>query len=247
MEIIPKTRRKSKTNQLEEEIINLEIYKSKCGFTCKRPGEWLLAIENYTNTVPGVNSRCQYKEVGGKYTECMITFYVTKKITIYSFLKTGVLMIQGTHYKEFANTIFPKLKNKVNNKNDSDIGSHYAEEAKEEDEIEGNEKTREEEVLANIDNLWIRNEELESAIATQDDVIKKIINRCQDIELKTSSNNVKTMLPQIMLDIERKYDDKLTVFMKAITDDVEQKNDRIKSSFKDKINDILHRNSKYEG
>ena len=204
-----------------------------------------------------MNSRWQYKEVGGKYSECMITFYfdVTKKITIYSYLKTGVLMIQGTHYKEFANTIFPKLKNKVNNKHDSDIGSHnYAEEAKEEDKIEGNEKTREEEVLVNIDNLWIRNEELESAIATQDDVIKKNINRFQDIELKTNSNNVKTMLPQIMLDIERKYDDKLTVFMKAITDDVEQKIDRIKSSFKDKIENthtrtigLHHRNSKYEG
>ena len=63
-----------------------------------------------------------------------------------------------------------------------------------------------------IDCLWLKNEELKAALENQDEVIEKIINRCQNIELKT--NEIKPKLITL--------DNKLLIFMNFMYEESEK-------------------------
>ena len=69
-----------------------------------------------------------------------------------------------------------------------------------------------------IDCLWLKNEELKAPLENQDEVIEKIINRCQNIELKTKE--IKPKL--ITLEAEKAFDNRLLIFMNFMYEEFEK-------------------------
>lgn len=103
--------RKNKSKSLCEEEISY-IYKNhQCGFVTSRPIFWAQIIEKFITDTPDVTCRWQYKLWNNVYIECkMDLFYdITKKVTIFIHLKTGVIMVKGNCYKEFCDKYFSKL------------------------------------------------------------------------------------------------------------------------------------------
>ena len=122
-------KKRNKSRELEDERIKLTIYKHKCGFSTHRPLVWARVIEEFTNDVPGVKCRWNYGLSDNSIVECQIHFYydTTKKVVINIYLRTGVVIVNGNNYVEWANEIFPQIKEKVDHLEASKFTSVAAE------------------------------------------------------------------------------------------------------------------------
>ena len=78
----------------------------------QRPLSWAISIEKFADTVPNVKCRWNYGISEDLVTECQVLFFfdTTKKVTINIYLRTGVFMICGNNFKEWANYVFPEIK-----------------------------------------------------------------------------------------------------------------------------------------
>jgi len=98
---------------LREEDVIFDAHKAKkCSFTTSRPLVWSRVIENHIRD--SINKRClkQYKSENGLYVEYLLCYDndEEKKVTINIYVKTGVILIQGEFFQQWAEKIFPLLK-----------------------------------------------------------------------------------------------------------------------------------------
>lgn len=98
---------------LREEDITFDAHKAKkCSFTTSRPLVWSRVIEDHIRD--STDKRClkQYKSENGLYVEYLLCYDndEDKKVTINIYVKTGVILIQGEYFQQWAEKIFPMLK-----------------------------------------------------------------------------------------------------------------------------------------
>lgn len=98
---------------LREEDITFDAHKAKkCSFTTSRPLVWSRVIEDHIRD--STNKRClkQYKSENGLYVEYLFCYDddEDRKVSINIYVKTGVILIQGEFFQQWAEKIFPLLK-----------------------------------------------------------------------------------------------------------------------------------------
>ena len=205
-------------------------------------------MELYVNKVPGVTYRWQYKIVKEQIVECMINFHhgITRKIVINVYLTTGVFTVDGKGYRKWASQVFPTLKAMT-----EDDKFNFIDDANSllQGQIDTEktvlEKKTDEEALE-VEQLWGKNESLENAINNQDSVIQGIINRCQNMEIKINASDLEKVLPEVIIETEKKFDDKLVTFMKTITEDFEKNVKNLKAVFSNKISEMHNKAEEFK-
>ena len=130
---------------------------------------------------------------------------------------SGTFVVDGDHNYWIKNE-FPKV-------------AEVFKEQREYDKGEATDEKLRDKMSTSIDCLWLKNEELKAALENQDEVIAKIINRCQNIELKT--NEIKPKL--ITLEAEKAFDNKLLLFMNFMYEEFEKSINTLKNEFNTQI------------
>lgn len=98
---------------LREEDITFDAHKAKkCSFTTSRPLVWARVIEDHVGASTDKKCLKQYKSENGLYIEYLLCYDndEDKKVTINIYVKTGVILIQGEYFQQWAEKIFPILK-----------------------------------------------------------------------------------------------------------------------------------------
>lgn len=118
----PSFRKRGKMAEIKGEEICYEVHKHKqSGFITTRPLAWACAFEDYLLSSENSTHRWMYKIDAGAnskrmcYSECIITiiFGEGKMIIIHMYLRSGVVMIKGSHYKEWCFSVFPSIRSSV--------------------------------------------------------------------------------------------------------------------------------------
>eukprot|EP00112_Aurelia_sp_Birch-Aquarium-sp1_P018694 Seg4498.2 transcript_id=Seg4498.2/GoldUCD/mRNA.D3Y31 product="hypothetical protein" protein_id=Seg4498.2/GoldUCD/D3Y31 len=121
------TKRTGKARELENHKIDLGLYSTSaktCGFATENPVDWVLLFEKFYATHEQI--KCDWKRISnqdGKYTE--IQLFVTngkaeKYITVHIHMTTGVVLIKGNFWKQWATLEFACFKRLIENKIDNE-------------------------------------------------------------------------------------------------------------------------------
>ena len=216
--LFPKKKRSTKAKKLKEVEFTPGVYgKNIIAFTTNRPVRWALAFEKY---VENFKCRWQYKtnKRTKRYSEAHLLLAGSNtKIVVIIYFNTGVITLQGDTYTDWINNEFPTVQKIFSGQEEPDEGD-------ETDKIN-------EETLLDIETLYQKEEDLANAVNTQDGVIQGIINRCQKMELKFNTGDVETRL----LEVEKNFDKKLSVFMETILEDVGKQVENVKKYFEEEI------------
>ena len=228
--------RKGKMKDFRTEVFDFEIYaksRKSVGFVTSRPVRWAMAFETYLSTIASSHCRWRYKQDSNRYTFAhLLLFYDnTKKVEISIQFSSGSIVVNGEHFKHFVEIEFPKVR---------DIFEHLTDcpdEKEPEEVLNDNFK----EVNSSIDLLWQKLEGFESAMDVQDKVTQSIIGRCQTTELKLKSHD--DSIPSFVTDamlliVERKLDEKISVFMETTLEEVEKLLDATSKSLKSSLNTL---------
>lgn len=224
-------KRKGKISELPYEDISFDVYQQKkCGFLTKRPLEWAKAIENYINETRDVEARWEYKMEKEKYSECEIILYVdkTKKVLINIFVRSGVITVKGDYFREWMNTAFQKLREYIYN-NCTDVVNNTTTYNKDETNQEGGiyENTND------INKLWEEYTSLKAGLATLEKSVENIVQSHVDVSELIDRNN--KSMEQKIKSLELSYDNKLAVFMSAVSDDCQHTIIKNLTSIKDDV------------
>ena len=115
-------KRTGKTKDLEENIIDVSLYSESaktCGFTTKDPLIWIQAFERYYEQQTKL--KCEWNKVSNQnqqYSELQLFVHNqtgSKCITIHIYLTTGVILIKGSLWKQWAENEFAIFKAVIDN------------------------------------------------------------------------------------------------------------------------------------
>ena len=229
------TQRKGKVKEFQTETFDFNIYaksRKSVGFVTNRPVRWAMAFEQYIVSTTSTHCRWRYKQDSSKFSFAHLNLYYknTQKVEISINFAAGSVSVNGENFKHFVETEFTKVQIIFDAITDFPCEN-------EPDEP----KDRLSDMSNSIELLWQKFESAGNAIETQDKVTQLIIERCQALELKVSNHDF--TLPTLvtkpaLLVVEKKLDEKITVFMEATLEKVEKliksSNDRIMS----KINEL---------
>ena len=225
----PSFRRRGKVAELKTEEICYEVYMHKqTGFITTRPLAWASAFEDYILSNQKTPHRWMYKidnfnDKKKLYCECILTviFQERKMIIIHMYLRSGVVMIKGTHYKDWCMEIFPLIKENVESM------EHDIKKCNELDlklnndldyiDIDLKDKSSEMELL------WQQNNALRKALRHLENGFH--ILQFQLDESDKEKKNLVTDFNESITLLERKYDAKLKLFMDGIQTDFQKMKD----------------------
>ena len=91
-----------------------------------------------------------------------------------------------------------------------------------------------EDMMKEWDILWQKNDDHAAAITTQDAVIQRVIERCQETELKVNELNSDLLINKVGKSLEIK----LKALIETIYGDVEKKINSVKDFMLSKLHDI---------
>ena len=190
----------------------------KTGFVTERPLQWMMAMEKYVLNEDGVQARWTYKtDENGTIHESEIStwFQTTTEVTVTIIITTGVFIVQGQACRKFAESEFNKIRSRME---DSTI-------------IPPNVNNAEPSV-SDTDGIWSNIDANKNAIKGVEQSILKIFEIIKETEInkKSSEKNDSEILK-----LETMFDNKLTIFMEAYEEKMEEKIKRVCQSFDTKL------------
>ncbi len=180
-------------------------------------------MEKYVSNETDVQARWMYKtDESGIIHECDIStwYQTTTEVTVTIFISTGVFSVQGQACRKFAESEFDKIRSQLEN---SDISPPIA----------NNEEFPKE--SSNVDGMWANIDANKNALVGVQESILKLFEIMKETDIKHESSATNPTDVDITK-IEKKLDDKLTIFMEAYENQVEERLKRICKSFDDKFN-----------
>ena len=234
-------KRKSKMAQLKEEVFDHDLYvRNTTGFATSQPVKWSMALEKYIANKATTRCRWRYKKDDqGRYCEANLLLYfdTTKKIDVKINYVNGVLMLQGDAYKCWVNNEFPIVRECFEQIEDC------PEEKVEECVRKSAGVSRETTAFASIvdvDLVWQKIDEMQIILKNQDDVMRKMIERCQTIELnsKKQDDYLNNTLPIKLLDVERNVDKRCESFMETTIDANKGKVEELRKNIKGQLDSV---------
>ena len=241
-------KRSGKMRNLKEEFFDFDIYQNnQCGFQTCRPFDWIQALENYVTNKEGIKCHWDYKEnPEGKYETCELVIYSKniKQVKVLVYIKTGILMVKGQQYKEFIINEFseiakeilslPLMINPLYRQPDNVepiCPTNIAEEEKK--ELESGLSLAWEDIEANKKAINIIEKNIESLIKSSQNTIN---------EQRERDKNIK----EERLNLEKRYDEKLVIFMATYKEQYENTLTNMKIEFDKKIYTMQDRIGKFE-
>ena len=202
---------------------------NKSGFLTERPIQWMIAIEKYVDDNNDVEALWRYKvDDEDKYYECEIAiwFSTTTEITVTLSLVTGVLMVKGIPFRKFIGCEFQKIAKYVL---DDDELIKLDENTKADPEADGELSSAFDQITSN-----------KIAIQTVQESVVKLLQILEETNKKQDlvNNVATTVVKDDLLALEKKYDQKLTVFMETYEKQVAKRFERTCKSFDDKLASI---------
>ena len=231
----PFNKRKGNHKLFKEEEIDYNIYQiNKCGFTTNRPLAWAKGMETLI-AVENLDAKWTYLKESGFYNKCeIVIIHEKKKLTMLIQIKAGFVTVQGQSFKEWLELYFAKIKEALY-KSDSILLNSSPNENGEEMTSNVLSPTKTQDVVTkDYDRIWESDDEIRNALNTQDSVIQKIIDRCQELELKLANLNSN----QLTENIEKSLDIRLTSLIEVIYQDMEKKLSEMKNHISSKIHEI---------
>ena len=223
------SKRRRKVKQLKHEQFDFEIYaktKKMAGFLTNRPVRWAICFEKYIDQIKSRCCRWEYKLDDRKYTEAHLLLYFqpTEKVEITIQFQSGVVLVNGDNFRKWIEDEFPKVVEIF----EDTLGP-------EEKEIE----SPLEEINHDMKMVWSKIEYLDNAIAVEDGVIEKMIQRCQSMEIKLHEHSQK--LPNVitndmLLRIEERIDRRVTEFMETTVEACCKRVQELKTGFMADLN-----------
>ena len=229
------SRRRGKVKEFKTELFDFEIYAKSTktvGFLTARPLQWAIALEKYIEATSSNRCRWRYKVENGKYTEGHLTLYYndTNKVEIVVHFLGGAVVVIGENFRDWVVNEFPKVKALLASAPNTHPGG-----------LPSDEKPQTDDINDTLDSLWAKLEEIEGAVYNGDDVVQKVIDRCQTMEITLNGHGDKltsSVTDAMLLIVEKRMDQKLTVFMETTTNDVTKKVEAMKKSLTAEINTI---------
>ena len=231
------SKRTTKQRQMGVEVFDSAsqpiFSQNKSGFCTHRPLEWAIAVEKYEQENDDVKAKWRYKTDDiGKYVECEIPiwFSTTTQITVRIMIVTGVVLVEGPPYRKFIDTEFEKIIEHLPGAGPHLDGGVTSNNLASEGHEPGLNRVESE-------TIWEQIEFNKNAIKVIEESVVKLLaiseetNRRQDLEARVTTADHK----DVLLELEKKYDDKLTTFMEAYSKEVSQKIQNISRSFDDKL------------
>ena len=221
--------------------INAESEKKHIGFYTDNPLLWYNALQEYT-VVNDIINRCELKRnKNDKITICKIhaCFNTVKQVLISVNFVTGVITLKGTSVTEWIETQFTKVKEFVS------IVTERAEITEQIEEkipppchesiYENSQSTHVEnnETETEIQSLWSITETLQSSIKNIEVSIEDQSKRVSENE--TSHEDRYVQIERKIKDIEKKFDDKLSLYQEETDKMIIEKLDNIQKKVDNKI------------
>ena len=216
-------KRRGKHPQLKVEAFDHDVYaRNVTGFTTVNPVKWSMALERYIEENETVRCRWHYGiDTGPIYTSSHLLLYyeTSKKVEIRIHYPIGVVMVQGENYKDWVTHDFPKVK--------ECFGKVTAPVENIEEKIKPTCNTKAQipttqisSLSEDIEAIWSKIDSMNRAIESQDIVMRGMIERCQNIEISANNNGlfIKNNLPLQLTSVEKRIDDRTSVFMNTTTD-----------------------------
>ena len=194
----------------------------KSGFCTERPVEWMIAVEKYIAEYDDVQALWRYKvDDSSRYFECEISvwFDTTTEVLLRINLVTGVFLVEGAHYRTFIDGEFEKIRKKMEtNPNDEQCVT----------------------AADNHELVFEKIEENKKAIKTMEESVVKLLEIFEETNKREGliSDVSEAVKRDELLELEKKYDEKLTVFMEGYSEEINRKIENVCKSFDKKIENI---------
>ena len=193
--------------QLKDEKFDNSIYSTQSGFKTKRPDYWAEKLEaRMKSTVGGVWEYELNEEniiVGCKV---VVYFELTKTVIIKISFRKGVFMVTGTNYLDWIATEFPamnpEVENPTANQNHAETPGKATKDVRAEKELSELEK-----------DILAMNENIESNRNANAILESSVLKLAQTLSIRNAIDEEKQKkLDEKFKELEKKYDDKLTLY-----------------------------------
>ena len=204
------------------EPANQPIFRqNKSGFCTARPVQWMIAVEKYIDNNEDVRARWRYKvDDNEKFYEVEISiwFNTTTEVLVRISILTGIFMVEGASFRKFIDNEFEKV-------------AVYVEKEVAEEKEDGATNDEDE------DTVWSKIDENAKAVKLVEGSVLKLFEIIEETNRKHHLvTDVSQSLKQDeILELEKKYDNKLKVFMEAYEKDVIRKIENVCRRFDQKI------------
>ncbi len=199
-------RRKDKFKVYKCEVFDFSIStKKQTGFTTSRPIRWTLSLEKYLlNSDVAFSWQYKTNQKTKMYSESIIGIeYENKSVSIHIYYYTGVVIVNGD-YRKWIENEFPKIEEVFKDEIQPDLGEM----------VDWN--------VQELEIIWSKYEDLETAVNIHDDVIQKMMERAQAAELK-------------LLEIEKGFDEKITAITKLVFNEYDNKLEKLQKDVNNKL------------
>ena len=158
-------------------------------------------------------------------------------------------MVQGEPYKNWVTNEFPKVQNHFQNV-DVCLEERVEESSRKSSSAFSSTKVAvAHATTADVDLVWEKIDEINRAVRNQDEVMQKMIERCQNMELTLNKHNgyFDTNLPHDLLVLEQKIDYRCSVFMETTTSSSASKVEELKKSVNVKLDSLKSKIGEIQG